>query len=68
MATIAEKIRIGSLDRDCWKAFAVPWKAPWSVDGRPIAASALATEAVASLSDLPAARLNEIVVAGCVSW
>src|SRR5665213_1695918 len=38
------------------------------VAGRPIWASAWAMAAVASLSDFPGARLNEMVVAGWVSW
>src|ERR1700722_4156151 len=38
------------------------------VDGMPIEADARAMAAVASLSDWPSARLNEMVVAGWVSW
>src|SRR5579862_2485417 len=38
------------------------------VTGRPIEASARWIATVASLSDWPSARLNEMVVAGWVSW
>src|ERR1700722_10859390 len=38
------------------------------VAGRPTCACARSIAAVASLSDWPSARLNEMVVAGWVSW
>ena len=53
---------------DCWKTLAVPWKPPWMVAGMPISASAWRSAAVASLKDLPGARLKEMVVAGSLSW
>ena len=46
---------------DGWKTCAVPWKVPWIVAGTPRRRIASSTARVASLSDTPGARLNEIV-------
>ena len=48
----------------------MPWKLPCTVLGMPMAASAawLSTATWASLSDLPGARLNEMVEATAWSW
>src|ERR1700678_838438 len=68
MATRAASPSSGSLDSDCWKTFAVPWKLPWMLVGMWIAAAASSMARVASLSDFPVARVDEMVVAGSVFW
>src|SRR4051794_23927181 len=68
MAITAVRIRIGCWLRVWEKVSAVPWKPPRTLVGMPISASAWAMAALASLSDLPSARLNEIVVASTPSW
>ena len=36
MAANANRITMTWVLSDCWKARAVPWNAPWIVDGTPI--------------------------------
>ena len=64
---IANAIRSGSSPSDCWKVRAVPWKLPCTVFGIPMSASARLITSVASLSEAPSGKLNEIVVATDVS-
>ncbi|MNK97628.1 hypothetical protein D3C87_1179720 [compost metagenome] len=47
---------------------APPWKLAWSVSGAPILASASRMASVASDSENPSARLNEMVEAANWPW
>ena len=58
----------GSLASDAWKACAVPWKFARRLAGTPRSPSTLWIAVTASPSDLPGARLNEIVIAGNCPW
>ena len=53
---------------DAWKAWAVPWKFPRSVAGKPAWRSAACTAFTASPRATPAARLNDSVTAGNWPW
>ncbi len=55
-------------DRLSWNAAAVPWKAPCKVAGAPSSTLACSISLVASPSDTPGARLNEMVAAGSWPW
>src|SRR5207302_11000219 len=67
-ATSAAAIRIGSEDRDCWKACAVPWNEPVKVTGAPSLSRARCTSCVAWPSETPGARLNVSVADGNWLW
>ena len=58
----------GSLPTDFWNVAAVPAKPPWMLAGMWISPPTRAIAAVASDSDLPCGRLNEIVLATNESW
>ncbi len=63
MASSAAAISSGSRPTDCWNVRAVPWKLPCTLLGMPMAAMSSWMDCCASLSDLPSARLKEMVVA-----
>src|SRR5690348_9935262 len=60
----ALRIRIGTVESDCWKACAVPAKVVWIVDGRFMSWVIFSTAAVACPSEDPGDRLKLIVTEG----
>ena len=66
--TSAARINQGWFCSEAWNARAVPWKVPCTLVGTPISSSVWRTEAVASESDTPCGRLNEMVEAANCPW
>ena len=64
MTTSAAAIRIGVLESDVWKAWALPWKLVCSESGLPQLFSTCWMALTASPIEVPGARLNEIVTDG----
>ena len=68
MTTSAARIRIGVLDSDAWKAWALPWKLVASESGLPSCFSTCWMAATAWPIATPGSRLNEIVTDGNWPW
>ncbi|MNN63428.1 hypothetical protein D3C81_1788070 [compost metagenome] len=64
----AARIRIGWLLSESWNALAPPWKLARSVSGTPMRAISRLIASVACDSEVPSARLNEIVDAANCPW
>src|SRR5207244_12891066 len=64
----AARIRKTSLERDARNAWAVPWKLPWTLSGRPSSALAFSIARTAWPSDTLGARLREAVATGNCPW
>ena len=64
MTTSAAATRIGVLESEDWKAWALPWKLVASDSGLPSSFSTCWMAATACPIELPGARLNEIVTDG----
>ena len=67
-AVSAARNKRGCDDSESWKAAAAPWNVPWIVPGMRILRCASSMTRVASPSDAPGFKLNEIVTAGNCPW
>src|SRR6218665_967230 len=68
MATVAARTRIGRVESESRKSFAVPWNEPWIELGTPSSAIFARIASSASESETPAGRLNDTVEATNWPW